>query len=147
MGSVKDVDDRFKKFGTVSFTAVSRVNEFIDFLEKGRVAGTRCPSCGTAFFPPRADCARCLVDDMEWFEVQRPGRLVTYSRLQFAPEGFQEDVPYSIALLDFGDFKMFGRIAPEVPEDALELGMEMVPAVRSLPNGQLTYEFRVAAQE
>jgi hypothetical protein len=41
---------------------------------------------------------------------------------------------------------MFGRIAPEVPEDALKIGMEMVPAVRSLPNGQLTYEFRVAAQ-
>jgi len=144
MGSVKDVDNRFKKFGTVSFTAVSQVNDFIDFLEKGVVAGTRCRTCRTAFFPPRADCCQCLKEDMEWFEVQQPGRLVTYSRLQFAPEGFQEDVPYSVALLDFGDFKMFGRIGPEVPEESLKLGMEMVPAVRRLPGGQLTYEFRTA---
>lgn len=144
MGSVKDLDVRFKKFGTVSFTAISKVNDFIDYLENGRVAGTRCRSCGKTFFPPRADCSQCLTEDMQWFEVQGPGRLVTYSRLQFAPEGFQDDVPYSIALLDFGDFKMFGRIAPEVPEDALELGTAMVPAARSLPNGQLTYEFRLA---
>jgi len=144
MGSIKEVDDRFKKFGTVSFTAVSKVNDFMDFLEKGSVAGTRCRQCGAAFFPPRADCRHCLKDDIEWFEVQQPGRLVTYSRLQFAPEGFQQEVPYSIALLDFGDFKMFGRIAPEVPEENVQLGMKMVPTVRRLPSGQLTYEFRAA---
>jgi hypothetical protein len=38
----KEVDDRFKKFGTVSFTAISKTNDFIDYLEEGRVMGTRC---------------------------------------------------------------------------------------------------------
>ena len=36
------MDDRFKKFGTVSFTAITKTNDFIDYLEKGKVAGTRC---------------------------------------------------------------------------------------------------------
>jgi hypothetical protein len=29
----KEVDDRFKKFGTVSFTAITKTNDFISYLE------------------------------------------------------------------------------------------------------------------
>ena len=81
---------------------------------------------------------------MEWFEVTGRGRLVTYSRLAFAPVGFQDDVPYCIALLDYGDFKVFGRIAADLPEEELKVGMEMVTTVNTLPNGQLNYVFRKA---
>jgi uncharacterized OB-fold protein len=142
MANIKDADERFKKFGTVSFTAISKVNDFIDHLENGRVAGTRCTACSRRYFPPRADCCGCLASGMEWFEVAGKGRLVSYSRLQFAPVGFQDDVPYCIALLDYGDFKVFGRIAPEIAEEELEVGMQMVTAVHRLASGQLTYVFK-----
>jgi len=66
---------------------------------------------------------------------------VTYSKLEFAPIGFQEDVPYCIALLDYGDFKVFGRIAGNVPEEEIEVGMKLKTAVNTLPNGQLNYVF------
>ena len=81
---------------------------------------------------------------MQWFDVTGTGRLVTYSRLAFAPVGFQDDVPYCIALLDYGDFKVFGRIAADLPEEELTVGMEMVTAVNTLPNGQLNYIFKKA---
>lgn len=138
------VDDRFKKFGTVSFTAISKTNDFIDYLEDGKVAGTKCRSCGLVFFPPRADCYQCLQSDMEWFEVAGTGKLVTYSQLQFAPVGFDQDVPYCIALLDYGSHKVFGRIAAELSEEQLQVGMEMTTAVNRLPNGQLNYVFKKA---
>lgn len=144
MSKRKEVDDRFKKFGTVSFTGITRVNDFIGHLEEGKVAGTRCKDCGLVFFPPRADCYSCLTDNMEWFEVKGKGRLVTYSRLEFAPVGFQDDVPYCIALLDYGDFKVFGRIDAEMEESDLKVGMEMVTAANALPNGQLNYVFKKA---
>ncbi len=48
MGKKKEVDDRFKKFGTVSFTAISKINDFIDYLESDRVMGTRCRKCDLA---------------------------------------------------------------------------------------------------
>ena len=144
MGQKKEVDDRFKKFGTVSFTSITKTNDFIDYLEKGKVMGTRCQDCGMAFFPPRADCHQCLTANMEWFEVSGQGKLVTYSQLQYAPIGFQEDVPYSIALLDYGDYKIFGRIAANIPEDEIQIGMEMETAVNTLPNGQLNYVFKKA---
>jgi uncharacterized OB-fold protein len=142
MASVKEVDDRFKKFGTVSFTAITKTNDFIKYLEKGRVAGTRCKVCGLAFFPPRSDCYQCLSDNMEWFEVSGTGKLVTFSKLEYAPIGFQDDVPYCIALLDYGDYKVFGRIDRDLPENELKVGMAMKTVANTLPNGQLNYVFQ-----
>ena len=140
----KEVDDRFKKFGTVTFTSITKVNDFIDKLEQGKVMGTRCKECGRVFFPPRADCYQCLKSDMEWFEVAGKGKLVSFSKLEFAPVGFGDDLPYSIALLDYGDYKVFGRIANNVPEAEIEVGMEMETVVNTLPNGQLNYVFQKA---
>ncbi len=136
----KEMDVRFKKFGTVSFTATTKVNDFIDYLEKGEVAGTKCKQCGQVFFPPRAQCYKCLDSEMEWFTVQGKGKLATYSQLMYAPIGFGEDLPYAIAVLDYGDYKVFGRIG-EVPFEELEIGMEMVTRVNELPNGNLNYVF------
>ena len=144
MSSVKEVDDRFKKFGTVSFTSITKTNDFIDYLEKGKVMGTRCKDCGMVFFPPRADCHQCLAGNMEWSEITGTGKLVTYSKLEFAPIGFQEDVPYCIALLDYGDYKVFGRIADDLPEKEIKVGMEMKTVVNKLPNDQLNYVFAKA---
>jgi uncharacterized OB-fold protein len=138
----KEIDDRFKKFGTVSFTSTTKVNDFVDHLEEGNVMGTRCKECGMVFFPPRADCYRCLTSNTEWFEISGSGRLVTYSKLEYAPVGFGEDLPYCIALLDYGDFKVFGRIGGEFPEDQIEIGMEMITVVNKLSNGQLNYVFK-----
>jgi len=144
MGKKKEVDDRFKKFGTVSFTSITKTNDFIDFLEDGKVKGTRCKDCGMVFFPPRADCYKCLASNVEWFEVSGSGKLVTYSKLEFAPVGFQDDVPYSIALLDYGKYKIFGRIAKDVPEDEIKVGMEMKTVVNKTSNEQLNYVFQKA---
>ncbi len=144
MGKKKEVDDRFKKFGTVSFTSITKTNDFIDFLEDGKVKGTRCKDCGLVFFPPRADCYQCLASNVEWFEVSGRGKLVTYSKLEFAPVGFQDDVPYCIALLDYGKYKIFGRIAKDVPEDEIKVGMEMKTIVNKTSNEQLNYVFQRA---
>ncbi|MCP4108882.1 MAG: Zn-ribbon domain-containing OB-fold protein [Desulfobacteraceae bacterium] len=142
MSKKKEVDDRFKKFGTVSFTSITKVNDFIDQLEKGSIMGTRCKDCGLSFFPPRADCYQCLASNIEWFEVSGTGKLLTYSKLEYAPVGFDGDLPYSIALLDYGDYKVFGRIASDVPEQDIKVGMDMKTQVNTLPNGQLNYVFQ-----
>ncbi|MCB2228054.1 MAG: Zn-ribbon domain-containing OB-fold protein [Desulfarculaceae bacterium] len=135
-----EMDTRFTKFGTVSFTAVTKVNDFIGYLEDGKVTGTKCKKCGEVFFPPRADCYKCLDSEVEWFTVEGTGKLETYSQLMYAPIGFGEDLPYAIAVLDYGDYKVFGRIG-DVPFDELQIGMEMVTRVNELPNGNLNYVF------
>jgi len=81
---------------------------------------------------------------VEWFEVSGTGKLVSYSKLEYAPVGFGEDLPYCIAVLDYGDYKVFGRIADDVPQEEIKVGMEMKTMVNELPNGQLNYVFKKA---
>ncbi|MDP2267794.1 MAG: Zn-ribbon domain-containing OB-fold protein [Deltaproteobacteria bacterium] len=144
MAEKKEVDARFKKFGTVSFTSLTKTNDFITNLEEGKVTGTKCKVCGMVFFPPRADWYNCLSSDMEWFNVTGTGKLVTYSKLQYAPVGFEGDLPYSIALLDYGAYKVFGRLAADVPAAEVKVGMEMKAAPNHLPNGQINSVFHTA---
>jgi uncharacterized OB-fold protein len=140
----KEMDTRFSKFGTVSFTGISQVNDFIDHLEQGKLMGTRCRTSGRVYFPPRAHCFESMSSDMEWFEVTGTGKLVSFSTLKYAPTGFKEDLPYTIALLDYGDYKVFGRIDPGFPEADLAVGMEMRAVPGKTANGQLTYMFQKA---
>ncbi len=143
--SKKDTaDTRFSKFGTISFTATTRINDFVDYLEKGKVVGTKCKKCGQRYFPPRADCFHDLTSDMEWFEVTPGGKLLTFSTLKFAPAGFDKELPYTIAVLDFGDYKVFGRVDSAIPEDKLSVGMPMKVAVNKLPNDHINYYFTAA---
>ena len=144
MGKKREVYYRFKKFGTLSFTSITKVNDFINHLEGGKVMGTRCKDCGLVFFPPRADCYQCLSNTMDWFEVSGEGKLVTFSRLEYGPAGFEADLPYCIALVDYGNFKVFGRMAPDIPENEIKSGMAVTTVVHTLPNGQLTYFFQKA---
>jgi uncharacterized protein len=140
----QEEDVRFGKFGTVSFTQTTKVNDFIDYLQGGKVMASQCSTCGETFFPPRADCCHCLSSDMKWREVAGSGNLVSYSRLQFAPIGFDVDLPYSIALLDYGDYRVFGRIDSELNPDEIEIGMVMTTVVNELPDGRFNYIFKKA---
>ena len=140
----KDIDVRFGKFGTISFTSTTKVNDFIDRLEQGKISGTKCKGCGKIYFPPRADCYNCFGKYMEWFDVSGTGELVTYSRLEYAPVGFENDLPYSIALLDYGDYKVFGRLESGLSQDEIKVGMKMKAVVNELPNGHMNYVFKKA---
>ncbi len=139
-----ELDERFARFGTVSFASVTQVNDFVGYLEEGKLMGTRCRTCGKSFFPPRAHCYQCLTGDMEWFEIAGEGELLSYSTLQYAPTGFTDDLPYTIALVDFGEYKVFGRIDSSVPEAELSVGTKMRAAAGRTPNGKLTYAFKKA---
>jgi len=137
----REVDDRFSKFGTVSFTAISKVNDFIDYLEKGQVMATKCKGCSMVFFPPRADCCSCLSSDMEWVEVAGEGKLISFSKLKYGPTGFEDDLPYTIAVAEFGKVKIFGRMSKEIPYDDIAIGMSVKVSPSRLSNEKIAHEF------
>lgn len=140
----KEKDERFRKFGTVSFTGTTKINDFITKMEEGKIMASKCNKCGTIYFPPRADCYKDFTHEMTWMEVKGAGKLLSFSKLQYGPIGFEGDLPYTIAVLDYGDFKVFGRIAKEVPENELKIGMNMQTVVNKMPSGQMNYVFQKA---
>ncbi len=135
----------FEKFGRRSFTSATKTAKFVDFLVEGKIKGTVCKDCGTRFFPPRADCARCFSQNMDWFEMPKKGKLETFTTAYYAPVGFEGDPPYTMGVVDFGDgLKLFARLAREVKPEDIRVGMDVSVRPLRYEDGQLSFEITKA---
>jgi uncharacterized protein len=130
----------FEKFGRKSFTAVTKTAKFVDLLAEGKIDGTVCKKCGAKFFPPRADCSSCLSADMDWFDMPKKGKLETFTTAYYAPFGFEADPPYTMGVVDFGDIKLFARLAKDIPIDQIVAGMDVSIRTLKYDDGQLSFE-------
>ena len=131
-----------ENFGTVSFTVEAKAADFVDFLEQGKVMATRCRQCGGQYFPPKADCPRCLSSDVEWFEIQGTGKLATYTIVSYGPTGFENDAPYRLAIADFDGLRVFGRLSRDIDEVDIKVGMGLKVVPVKSAEGKIAYEFQ-----
>jgi hypothetical protein len=130
-----------ESFGRVSFTAETKAAAFVDYLTQGKVMATKCHDCGTINFPPKMDCPSCPTSSVDWFEVTGTATLATYSIVTYGPSGFEEDAPYTLAIADFGDFRMFGRMCKDIPPAELKVGMKVKVVPVRLAGDRISYEF------
>jgi uncharacterized protein len=134
----------FEQFGVVSFTATTKAEKFVEFLQNNELRGTRCKGCGAKFFPPRSDCNVCLSDEMEWFPITGEGSLVTFTKAMYAPAGFEKDVPYTLGVAEFADgVKVFGRLDKSLG-DGVKAGMKVKVRTVDLGENRLSYELTAA---
>ncbi|MDR2018904.1 MAG: Zn-ribbon domain-containing OB-fold protein [Syntrophobacterales bacterium] len=130
----------FEKFGRRSFTAMTKTAKFVDLLAEGKINGTVCKKCGAKFFPPRADCSSCFSAEMDWFEMPTKGKLETFTTAYYAPFGFEADPPYTMGVVNFGDIKLFARLAKDIPIDDIVAGMDVSIRTLTYDDGQLSFE-------
>ena len=132
----------FENFGAVSFTSETKAVEFLKFLEAGKMMTTKCRKCGTIYFPPKMDCNVCGASEMEWIEIDELGELVASSTVMYGPTGFENDVPYTIAVIRFQNgLQVFGRINKDVPIDNIKIGMQLKAVPIKLSSDRVSYEF------
>jgi uncharacterized OB-fold protein len=135
----------FEKFGRKSFTAVTKTAKFVDLLAEGKVEGTVCKDCGTKYFPPRADCAKCLSKNMDWFEMPKKGKLETFTTAYYAPFGFEADPPYAMGVVDFGGgLKLFARMAKGIKSEDLKVGADVTIRPLKYDDDQVSFEITTA---
>ena len=132
----------FENFGTVSFTTEAKTEEFINYLQQGKVMTTRCKKCGTAYFPPKMDCPSCLDSNVEWFEITGTGKLITYTTVHYGPSGFEDEAPYTLAIADFDGLRVFGRISKDIEVDSIVPGMAVKVAPVKSGEEKIAYEFQ-----
>ena len=132
----------FENFGIVSFTAEAKITDFVTYLKQGKVMTTRCLECGIRHFPPKADCPRCLASDVEWVEIGGAGKLATYTVVNYGPTGFENDVPYTLAVTDFDKLRIFGRLSRDINEGNVRVGMDLRVVPIELPDSRVSYEFQ-----
>lgn len=132
----------FEKFGVVSFTSESKAVDFLKFLDEGKMMTTKCRKCGKIYFPPKMDCSVCGASEVDWIEIDELGELVAYSTVMYGPTGFEDDVPYSIAVIRFpSGVQVFGRISKDVSVDNIKIGMKLKVVSIKLPLDRVSYEF------
>ncbi len=135
----------FENFGTVSFTAETKTSDFVKYLEEGKVMATRCTKCGTSYFPPKMDCPKCLDSEVEWFEIKNAGKLLTFTTVHYGPSGFENDAPYTLGVVDFGDgLRVFGRISKDIEVSAIKTGMELKAVPVKVSDERISYQFEKA---
>ena len=134
-----------ENFGKVSFTSETKAADFVTYLKQGKVMATRCRECGSSYFPPKMDCPKCLSSDVEWFEIKGKGKLITYTVVNYAPSGFEDDVPYILAIARFGDdLQIFGRLSRDIETNDIKAEMELMVVPTKLPEDRIAYEFQMA---
>ncbi len=132
----------FEKFGTVSFTAETKAADFISLLEKGKVEATKCKKCGRVYFPPRVQCADDLSSDVEWIDLSGTGKLLTFTTVHYGPTGFENDAPYTLAVVEFKNgVRVFGRLDKGLPIAEIKVGMDVRPETLRLAGDKISYHF------
>ena len=63
--------------------------------------GVKCRDCDCIDFPPRSLCIKCKSTALDKYKLDGKGKIVTYTVIHVAPEGFEKQVPYVIAIIKF----------------------------------------------
>jgi uncharacterized protein len=87
----------------------------------GRLAGSRCPACGTVSWPGRAVCHRCGAAGLETVLFSATGTLLSWTRCWVPRPGIEP--PFVLGKVRFPDgATVFGHVhglADEGPSDSV----------------------------
>lgn len=100
-----------------------RNKPYWDSLKKHELRLARCTSCDTLRYVPYRQCPRCGSEDVEWARMS--GRGTIWSRGFFHQvyfEGFRNEVPYNVAVVELEEgVRLYTNIV-EAPNEAIEIG-------------------------
>jgi uncharacterized OB-fold protein len=84
----------------------NKLHEFYTRLASGRLATTKCASCGATAWPPRGFCGGCASDRFEWVDLPEDGVVHAFTVQETGlPAGF--DAPRVFAIVKVGGHRLF----------------------------------------
>jgi len=86
--------------------------------QRYRLEASKCKKCGKVFFPPRLICSSCKTREFEKINLSDQGKIVTFTTIRVAPEQFNEQVPYSVAIVELNEgVRITTQVVDCKPED------------------------------
>ncbi len=114
--------------------------------QRYRLVGEICESCGRTLFPPRDTCPYCSEPAQTVRALSGQGVVYSYSIMYDAPEGFEQYVPYTVALVKLEEGPMVTAQLTDVDPEAVQVGMPVEMVTRKLteegPEGQIQYGYK-----
>ena len=117
------------------------------------LTGERCLKCGARIFPPRDVCPHCSEPAYEAFEFGGRGEVYSYSTVYHPPAGYEDNVPYTVALVKLEEGPIVTAQLTDVDVDEVRIGMPVEMVTRKLredgEDGLIVYgyKFRKLLQE
>ena len=114
--------------------------------QRYRLKAEVCHECGNTIFPPRDVCPHCAEKKQSWTDLSGHGEVYSYTTMYSAPSGFEEYIPYTMALVKLDEGPMITAQLTDVNSDEVFIGMPVEMVTRKLTEdgdeGQIVYGYK-----
>jgi uncharacterized OB-fold protein len=118
-------------------------------LRKQRYAlvGEVCDHCDAKVFPPRDICPDCGEEAKTLYNFSGNGEVYSFTTVYNAPAGFEENAPYTVAMIKLDEGPLVTAQLTDLEESAVEIGMPVEMVTRKLRSasderGMLVYGYK-----
>ncbi|KUK69451.1 MAG: hypothetical protein XD89_0769 [Anaerolineae bacterium 49_20] len=103
-------------------------------LKKQRYAlvGEVCPHCEAKIFPPRDVCPECGGEAKTAYAFSGKGEVYSFTRMGNAPAGFEEQAPYTVALIKLQEGPIVTAQLTDLGDQKVQIGMPVEMVTRKL---------------
>jgi hypothetical protein len=111
------------------------------------LVGEVCPHCQAKLFPPRDVCPVCGGEAKAPYAFSGKGTIYSYTVMTDAPAGFEENAPYTVALVKLDEGPMITAQLTDLGEQPVEIGMPVEMVTRRIrqdgdERGMLVYGYK-----
>lgn len=114
--------------------------------QRYNLVGTECLPCGAKQFPPRPVCPDCHSKEVQPLTFSGQGEVYSYSTVFQAPLGYEEFIPYTVALVKLKEGPLVTAQLTDVDNDEVRIGMKIEMVTRKLreygEDGVIVYGYK-----
>lgn len=114
--------------------------------QRYRLEGVECGGCGAKLFPPRKVCPGCKSRKLRSYRFSGRGEVYSFSTIYKAPEGFEEYIPYTVALVKLEEGPLVTAQLTDVDAAEVYIGMKVEMVTRKLTEygeaGMIVYGYK-----
>ena len=107
----------------------------------------RCRACAKFHFYPRSTCPHCGSVELAWQAVSGKGEVYSYTLMNDAPAGFEEQAPYYVGLIKLNEGPLVTAQLTDLGSEKVEIGMPVEMVTRRIRSdgderGMLVYGYK-----
>ena len=115
--------------------------------QRYKLVGEVCPHCEAKLFPPRDICPECGGEAKSLYTFSGRGEVYSHTTVQDAPAGFEENAPYTMALVKLEEGPLITAQLTDIGDEAVEIGTPVEMVTRRLrtdgdERGMLVYGYK-----
>jgi len=108
--------------------------------------GEVCDHCGAKLFPPRDVCPECAEEAKTLYQFSGKGEVYSFTTVYDAPEGYEEQAPYTVALIKLEEGPLVTAQLTDVDNGKVSIGTPVEMVTRKLrqdgERGMLVYGYK-----